>query len=144
MLLLLVESRGIEFSPAGSVRFGSDVPPARHSLPNCSIPCIFPKKKHTLRCVLFFGGVEGNRTPVRKQIHEAFSGRRRLLISRDGQSRPMLVPAAFLFLSVIKANSHFMFTANRRPCVCRGTHTPNEAHLGSLCYSIIVSVYFLS
>ena len=35
-------SRGESLSPAGSVRVGSDVPPARHSLPTRSIP--IPKK----------------------------------------------------------------------------------------------------
>ena len=38
-------SRGESFSPAGSVRVGSDVPPARHSLPTRSIPLFVPRNK---------------------------------------------------------------------------------------------------
>ena len=36
--LFLAERKGFEFSPAGSVRVGSDLPPAGHSLPTRSNP----------------------------------------------------------------------------------------------------------
>ena len=58
-----------------SVRVGSDVPPAHHSLPTRSTPSIdLPKKKGRFSLPFFFGGPEGSRTPVRKSIHIAFFG----------------------------------------------------------------------
>ena len=73
--------RGESLSPAGSVRLGSDRPPDGHSLPTRSIPSQIKNTDRQRRSV-FFGGGEGNRTPVRKSIHTTFSERRYVLISR--------------------------------------------------------------
>ena len=59
-------------SAFGSVRFPSE-----------------QKKRHPKGC-LFFGGAEGNRTPVRKQLDKNFSGRRPLFTfpHPDGNGHP--------------------------------------------------------
>ena len=80
-LLLFWWRRGESLSPAGSVRLGSDRPPDGHSLPTRSIPSQI-KNTDRQRRPVFFGGGEGNRTPVRKSIHTTFSERRYVLISR--------------------------------------------------------------
>ena len=70
---------GSRFSPAGSVRGGSDSPP------DCLIhfrPVRLPPHKkppHTQGARRSFGGGEGSRTPVRRWVDRTFSGCRRLL-----------------------------------------------------------------
>ena len=70
----VVETRGVEFSPAGSVGVGSDMPPACHSLPTRSTPSQFIKQKGTpLGCLCFMATLY--RKDAMRHLRQSYSPR---------------------------------------------------------------------
>ena len=87
--------------PAGKPRHGSDVPPARHSLPCRSNP-LKSTNKHPVKGCLFVGGEGGIRThealltPTRFPVVRPRPAKRLLRFARARvMPRPRLLPGAY-------------------------------------------------
>ena len=103
----MVEMGRIEAAVRGGPGRGSDVPPARHSLPlpsSISPPFMTNKNATLAGDVSVCGGDGENRTPVRKRFLRNFSGRRRLFaFPRPRASRHARGSGSFMMHGTLKA-----------------------------------------